>query len=253
MRERAAEHAAGLLLLVKMRRMQRKSGEEQKMDTHLRRFTRPGMENALIFVMAVIIMAITPQICYSQEEEVLFAAADIADWESSIAAGEAALTDDGFALVSAAGGWGGGVASPWLNVDFAKSPVLTIKIHEVSNNWTLKLGLNQQDDQWGPYIQGDTANVNEFSYNLPGVLSNFPEGVEPPDPEGTGDVQIRIWATGAGDAEIWVESISMFYQDDPNDRPRFVDPGLEAAYAGKSSPVEPLGKLNTLWGFIKGN
>jgi len=223
------------------------------MDIYLRSVSKSSMR-LLIFAMAAIITVITPQICYGQEGKVLlFEAADIAEWVSSIAPGTAELTDDGFALVSSIGGWGGGVASPWLEVDFARSLVLIIKVHDISDNWTLKLAFNQRDDQWGPYIQGDNPNAGEFSYDLPDALNSFPGGVEPPDPEDTADVQIRIWGTGAEEAKVWVESIILFYKDDPNDRPRFIDPELEEAYAGENSPVEPRAKLNTFWGAIKAN
>jgi hypothetical protein len=208
--------------------------------------------NTLVFAIPILLIGVIPAFCYGQagEEELFFGAEDIANWKSSIAAGQAELTDDGLALVSGAGGWGGGVSSPWLTVDFAKSPVIVIKVAGVSNNWVLKLGLNQDDSAWGPYIQGDTGITGEFTYNLPGDLNSFPDGVEPPDPEGVSDVQIRIWGVGDGTAKVSVESIRIFYEDDPDDRPRFVDPELEKAY-GQSSSVEAYGKLITLWAVMK--
>jgi hypothetical protein len=226
------------------------------MDTYLRnsiRLMRITLSNALVLAIAGIITVTASQLCYSEGEGdfLLFEAGDIADWESSIAPGEAKLTEDGLALISGIGGWGGGVASPWLEVDFAKSPAITIKVHDVSSNWVLKLGLYHQDGQWGPYIQGDTNTIGEFSYELPGDLHSFPEGVNPPDPKGIEEVQIRIWGVGVPDAWVSVESINMFYKDAPDDRPRFVDPELEKAYAAKYSPVQPRGKLITSWALVK--
>jgi len=210
----------------------------------LRRFHLSGI------VIVACIIAIASQFCYG-EEVLLFYADDITNWKSSIAAGEAQLTDDGFVVISGKGGWGGGVASPWLKVDFAKSPVLTIKVHKASNNWVIKLGLYHKDNQWGPYIQGDTNKIGEFSYNLPDELHGFPAGVDPPDPKDTEEAQIRVWGTGVADAKVWLENIKMFYQNDPNDRPRFVDPELEKAYIAKYFAVERRGKLSTSWGCIK--
>jgi len=207
----------------------------------------------LILAVAGVIIAITSLPSYSEEggEFLLFEPEDIANWTSSIAAGDAKLTEDVLVLISGKGGWGGGVASPWLAVDFAKSPVITIKVHKVSNNWVMKLGLYHQDNQWGPYIQGDTNKIGEFSYNLPDDLHSFPAGVNPPDPKKTEEGQIRVWGTGVQPWQVWVENVKMFYQNDLSDRPRFVDPELEKAYIAKHFPVAPCGKLSTLWGLIK--
>lgn len=217
-------------------------------DRGIKRYLFPL--NILILVIFSLVLS---QLCYSQEGEegLFFLAEDIATWKSSIAAGSVELADEGHAIVAGAGGWGGGVASPWIAVDFAESPVLVINVLQTNNNWTLKLGLYQQDDQWGPYIQGDTAAVGEFSYKLPDALNGYPDGVDAVDPKATEDVQIRIWGTGAGNAQVWVESISIYYPENPADRPRFVDPELEKAYSDKNMAIESSGKLITLWGFIK--
>ena len=195
------------------------------------------------------LMMLMPQLCQAQEE-LLFGPEDIATWKSSIAAGQVEL-DDGLAVISGGGGWGGGVASPWLSIDLAKLPVLTITVEKISHQWVLKLGLDQKDDAWGPYIQGDTGTLGEQSYNLPEALKDFPAGVEPPDADQSIDGQIRVWGVGDGGAKVWVSSIRLIYEGDPNDRPRFVDPELEAAYVAETFAVEPLEKLSTRWASLK--
>lgn len=105
-------------------------------------------------------------------------------------------------------GMWGGVSSEVIYLDPNQSYNLTINVSDVTTSWALQLHvLNDPLNEYGYYIQGDTASTGDFTYNLDSLISQLPTNAD-------GLVECQIWlvASGSEGASFTVNSLSVNQQ-----------------------------------------
>ncbi|WP_424768721.1 hypothetical protein [Paenibacillus sp. sgz302251] len=118
----------------------------------------------------------------------------------------------------------GGVGSPFMLVDFAQNPGLSVDIASVTNQWSLMLYIRGQKE--GLLLQAPTDQTGQVSYNLRDALKEANSQLELDDP-----VEMQVWFLAEGDekANFGVRSFELAYEDDSLNTRLYVGAALALA------------------------
>ncbi|RXZ81674.1 hypothetical protein EBB07_13535 [Paenibacillaceae bacterium] len=137
-----------------------------------------------------------------------FDAAAIAEWQqvpalqgSVIFDGKAAVIQED-ALLNR-----GGVSSPYMNVDVARNPTLTVDVTDATDEWSVMLYIRGQNE--GIIIQPPVSESGRISYSL----ADYMKGTQGNSESGFAEVQVWLLAEGNDDASFSVSSVELAYGD----------------------------------------
>ncbi|MGF7048222.1 hypothetical protein J2T13_002729 [Paenibacillus sp. DS2015] len=102
----------------------------------------------------------------------------------------------------------GGVSSPFMNVDIAQNPMLTVDIASITNQWSLMLYMRGQNE--GMLLQAPTDLVGKASYNLRDKMKEAYPQLQVDEM-----VEMQLWliAEGAEKANVGVHSLELAYEE----------------------------------------
>ncbi|NIK78096.1 hypothetical protein FHS15_003234 [Paenibacillus castaneae] len=105
----------------------------------------------------------------------------------------------------------GGVSSPFMTVDFAQNPVLTVDIADVTDQWSIMLYMRGQQE--GLVVQAPTSSIGKASYDLKVKLKEAYPELQLDD-----NVEMQLWflAEGADKASVGVRSFELEYVENGN-------------------------------------
>lgn len=106
------------------------------------------------------------------------------------------------------GNWGG-VSSETFELDLSRKPMLMVEADSAMANWTIQLHI--EGEQWGFYIKPDGGEVGSLTLDMAEKLKRLNA-----DANYTGKQKVELWILAAGKegAEVNINNINIFYQDE---------------------------------------
>ena len=101
----------------------------------------------------------------------------------------------------------GGISSPFMIVDFARNPSLSVDITSVTNQWSMMLYIRGQNEAL--VLQAPNEQIGHVSYNIRDRLKEAYPELELND-----SVEMQMWflAEGGEDAKLGIQSFELSYE-----------------------------------------